>query len=44
MTEQGAEAALEIVSVGGARTILEFRGAMLPEMVDGLAGEPPGGA
>lgn len=44
MTEQGAEAALEIVSVGGARTILEFRGAVLPEMVDGLAGEPPGGA
>ena len=44
MTEQGAEAALEIVSAGGARTILEFRGAVLPEMADGLAGEPPGGA
>jgi hypothetical protein len=43
MTEQGAEAALEIVSAGGARTILEFRGAILPEMVDGLVGEPPSG-
>jgi hypothetical protein len=44
MTEQGAEAALEIVSAGGARTILEFRVAVLPETVDGLAGEPTSGA
>ncbi len=36
MTESGAEAALEIVSGGGRKTILEFRVAALPETVDGL--------
>jgi hypothetical protein len=40
MTEQGAEAALEIESAGGTKTILEFREAALPETVDGLASEP----
>lgn len=44
LTEDGAEAALEILSSGDTRTILEFRAAALPEMVDGLAGEPPTGA
>lgn len=44
MTEEGAEAALEIESAGGIKTILEFRGAVLPEMVDGLAREPSSGA
>ena len=32
-----AEAALEIESADGTRAILEFRGAVLPESVDGLA-------
>lgn len=36
MTESGAEAALEIESAGGRKTILEFRVAALPETVDGL--------
>lgn len=36
-----AEAALEIESEDGTRAILEFRGALLPEMVDGLAPPPP---
>jgi hypothetical protein len=40
VTNEGAEAALEILSTGGGRTILEFRGVVAPEMVDGLAGEP----
>jgi len=44
MTEKGAEAALEIESAGGRKTILEFRAAVLPEMVDGLASEPASGA
>jgi Family of unknown function (DUF5335) len=44
MTEEGAEAALEIESAGGTKTILEFRAAVLPEMVDGLASEPASGA
>jgi hypothetical protein len=44
MTEQGAEAALEIESAGGTKTILEFRGAVLPEMVDGLSREPSAGS
>jgi Family of unknown function (DUF5335) len=43
MTPEGAEAALEILSGGGRKTILEFRAAVLPEMVDGLAGEPNSG-
>ncbi len=44
MTESGAEAALEIESAGGRKTILEFRATVLPEMVDGLASEPASGA
>ena len=32
-----AEGAVEIESADGTRTILEFRGAVLPETVDGLA-------
>jgi len=44
VTEEGAEAALEILSAGGTKTILEFRGAVLPEMVDGLASEPVSGS
>ena len=40
LTEEGAEAALEIVDAGGRKTILEFRVAALPETVDGLAGDP----
>jgi len=42
VTEEGAEAALEVVSGGGRRTILEFRGAVLPEAVDGLAAPSAG--
>lgn len=42
VTEQGAEAALEIESAGGRKTILEFRAAVLPEAVDGLANETRG--
>jgi hypothetical protein len=42
LTESGAEAALEIASADGLRTILEFRSALLPEMVDGLAGDASG--
>lgn len=37
LTDDGAESALEIVSETGTKTILQFRSAMLPEMVDGLA-------
>jgi hypothetical protein len=40
MTDQGAEAALEIISAGGRRTILEFRTTVAPEEVDGLVREP----
>ncbi|HTO76752.1 MAG TPA: DUF5335 family protein [Thermoanaerobaculia bacterium] len=40
ITDQGAEAALEIVSADGRRTILEFRTAVTPEEVDGLVREP----
>ena len=36
-TESGADAALEIESTDGTRTILRFRTAALPETVDGLA-------
>ena len=34
--EDGTELALEIESATGAKTILEFRSAIKPEMVDGL--------
>jgi hypothetical protein len=44
VTDEGAEAALEVLSAGGRKTIVEFRAAVLPEMVDGLAGEPASGA
>ena len=42
VTDAGAEAALEIESTGGRKTILEFRAAALPETVDGLPSEPGG--
>jgi hypothetical protein len=35
-TDAGADEALEIRSEGGATTLVRFRSAMLPEMVDGL--------
>ncbi len=34
--EDGAEAALDIESANGTKTILQFRSAVLPETVDGL--------
>jgi hypothetical protein len=37
LTDDGAESALEIESETGIKTILQFRSAVLPEMVDGLA-------
>ena len=36
-TREGADAALTIADESGARTILEFRAAMRPELVDGIA-------
>lgn len=36
-TSEGANAALEIESEDGAKTLLHFHSAMLPEMVDGVA-------
>ena len=39
-TDDGADAALEIESADGAKTILRFRTAALPETVDGIAGGP----
>lgn len=36
-TEEGADAALQIESADGTRTILRFRAAVLPETVDGMA-------
>jgi len=39
-TAEGADEALETESAGGARTLLRFRSAALPETVDGLAPEP----
>jgi hypothetical protein len=36
-TDQGADAALEIESADGTRTILRFRVPVLPERVDGVA-------
>lgn len=35
-TEEGATEALEIKSADGAATLVRFRSAMLPEMVDGV--------
>jgi hypothetical protein len=37
LTDDGADSALEIESENGVKTILQFRSALLPEMVDGLA-------
>jgi hypothetical protein len=37
LAENGAEAALEIESEGGIKTILEFRAVAAPEAVDGRA-------
>lgn len=37
VAENGAEAALEIESEGGIKTILEFRAVAVPEAVDGFA-------
>lgn len=39
--DDDSEAAIEIESADGTRAILEFRGAVLPEMVDGLAASEP---
>lgn len=36
-TGEGADAALTIADESGARTILEFRSPMRPELVDGMA-------
>lgn len=36
LSEEGAEAALEIESNDGAKTILQFRSAPLPQEVDGI--------
>jgi hypothetical protein len=36
-TGEGADAALTITDESGARTILEFRSPMRPELVDGIA-------
>jgi hypothetical protein len=35
-TDEGADAALQIESADGSRTILRFRAAVLPETVDGI--------
>jgi hypothetical protein len=37
----GAEKALGIETEDGTRTVLEFRAALPPEMVDGIAPLPP---
>jgi hypothetical protein len=39
-TDDGADAALAIESADGAKTILRFKTAALPETVDGIAGGP----
>jgi hypothetical protein len=36
-TDEGADAALQIESADGSKTILRFRTAALPETVDGIA-------
>jgi hypothetical protein len=41
--DDDAEAAVEIESADGTKAILEFRSAVSPEMVDGLAQTPPYG-
>ncbi len=41
--DDDAEAAVEIESADGTKAILEFRSAVLPEVVDGLAQPPPPG-
>jgi hypothetical protein len=38
-TEGGADAALQVESGGGETTLLRFRSAMLPEMVDGVVSD-----
>jgi hypothetical protein len=38
-TEGGADMALQIESGGGVTTLLRFRSAVLPEMVDGFVSE-----
>jgi len=38
-TSEGANAALEIESADGAKTLLRFRSALPPEMVDGVVSE-----
>jgi len=39
-TDAGADAALATESADGAKTILRFRTAALPETVDGIPGGP----
>ncbi len=39
-TEQGAHEALEIQTASGTTTLVRFRETALPEMVDGVVGEP----
>ena len=39
-TPEGADEALETESAGGAKTLVRFRAAALPETVDGLIPEP----
>ena len=41
--DDDAEAAVEIESEDGTKAILEFRSAVLPEMMDGIAKAPPSG-
>ncbi len=41
--DDDSEAAVEIESTDGTKAILEFRSAVLPEMVNGLAGPPRSG-
>ena len=38
-TQEGANEALQIESASGATTLLRFRSAVLPEMVDGVVSE-----
>jgi hypothetical protein len=38
-TESGADMTLQIESGGGVTTLVRFRSAMLPEMVDGVVSE-----
>jgi hypothetical protein len=42
-TSEGANAALEIESKDGAKTLMRFRSAMLPEMVDGVVSSKAAG-